>query len=933
MRHFLFLIALLAPPLLAAEPTPQQVEFFEKKIRPVLAEHCYSCHGTEAAKKKKLKGGLHLDTAAGLTAGGDSGPAINKQKLADSLLLKSVKYDDLKMPPSGKLPDAVIADLEAWVKMGAPDPRGGAVVKKQVGMSVEDGRKFWAYQPIPAVHREATPSASEQIDRLILAKLTAAKLSPAPLADKTVLVRRVYFDLWGLPPTPEQIDGFVSSKDPAAYEKLVDELLASPRFGERWARHWFDVSRYAESLTLRGFILKEAWRYRDYVIDTFNADRPYTDFIREQIAGDLLPHKTPEERQRNLVATAFLAMGNNNLEEQDKKQLRMDVVDEMLDVVSKGLLAQTVTCARCHDHKFDPIPTKDYYALAGILRNTKALEHANVSNWIEVPLPVSPEVEVELKAAEDRIAKLQARVKELKATGTAVVKGAVAVADVPGVVIDDAKAKKVGAWKESTSTGTYIGPGYVHDDNGGKGEKSITFQTEVPANGKYEVRLAYSHGTSRATNVPVTVFSADGEKDLAIDMTKTPPIDGRYVSLGEFNFEKTGQSFVIVSNEGTKGHVTADAVVFLSTDKKPEKAVDKKDAKDDKAADLKLVEDELKRLQTTGPKRSKALSVVEEAKIEDARVHVRGLVGNQGEVVPRGYLQVATVGKLPDMPKNQSGRKELADWIASEQNPLTARVYANRVWHWLMGRGLVRTPDNFGTTGDTPTHPELLDFLAGEFARSPDREGGGGMGWSTKKLVRTIVLSETYRRSSSADAKADPENKLWGRANRKRMEAEQIRDTLLSVSGQLKLEAVSGPTYPASVGADYGYKQADTRRSVYLPVFRNSLPEVFEVFDFADASVVTGQRNSSTVAPQALYFLNNPFPIEQAKQSAARLLGEKLKSDDERISRAYRLCFGRDPTAGERTVTANFVTGKTDADTWAAVFQALFASAEFRYVD
>jgi hypothetical protein len=845
-------------------------------------------------------------------------------------LLKSLTHTgDVKMPPKGKLPDAAIADLDAWVKMGAPDPRGGTVAKKQEGMTVEDGRKFWAYQPV--VRREPKSSASAEIDQLILAKLTAAKLSPAPLADKATLVRRLYFDLHGLPPTPEQIDSFANSKDPDAYAKLVDELLASPRFGERWGRHWFDVSRYAESLTLRGFILKEAWRYRDYVIDTFNADRPYTDFVREQIAGDLLPHTTPEERTRNVVATAFLAMGNNNLEEQDKKQLRMDVVDEMLDVIGKGLLAQTVTCARCHDHKFDPIPTKDYYALAGILRNAKALEHANVSNWVEVPLPMPADAEAAVKAAEDRIAKLQARVKELKgATAAGPAKGILAVADVPGVVIDDAKAKKVGAWKDSTHSGVFIGTGYTHDDNAAKGEKSLTFQTEVPANGKYEVRLAYSHGGSRATNVPVTVFSADGEKELTVDMSKAPPLDGRWVSLGEFTFEKTGQSFVIVSNEGTKGHVTADAVVFLSTDKKPEKAADAKDAKpvkNDQATALKQVEDELKSLQATGPKRPKALSVTEEAKIEDARVHIRGLVGNQGDVAPRGFLTVATVGKLPEMPKAQSGRKELADWVASEHNPLTARVYVNRTWHWLTGRGLVRTPDNFGTTGDTPTHPELLDLLAGEFVRN---------GWSTKKLVRAIVLSDTYRRSSTASpelVKADPENKLWGRANRKRIEAEQVRDTLLSVSGQLKLDAVSGPTYPASTAADYGYKHADTRRSVYLPVFRNSLPEVFEVFDFADASVVTGQRNSSTVAPQALYFLNNPFPIEQAKASAARLLGEK-RTEADRITRVYRLCLGREPTAGEREVTAKYLaTQKDEQEAWAAVFQAVFASGDFRYVD
>ncbi len=927
MHRFLLLLA-LALPAVAADPAPLPAEFFEKKIRPVLAEHCYSCHGAEAAAKKKLKGGLQLDTAAGLKAGGDSGPALDLRSPADSLLLKTLTHKgDIKMPPDGKLPDAAIADLTAWVKAGAPDPRTGTVAKKQVGPSVEEGRKLWAYQPVP-VRRDTKGSASEQIDSLILAKLTAAKLTPAPAASKEVLVRRLYLDLWGLPPTPEQIDAFVMSKDADAYAKLVDELLASPRFAERWARHWLDVARYGESLTLRGFVLKEAWRYRDYVIDAFHSDRPLPDFLREQIAGDLLPHKTIDERRRNLVAVGFLALGNNNLEEQDKKQLRMDVVDEMLDVIGKGLLAQTITCARCHDHKFDPIPTADYYALAGILRNAKALEHANVSNWLDLPLPLEPTAEKTLKEHETKVAALTAKIKDIKAKQPALAaKGVLAVADAPGLVIDDATAKKVGAWVPSVSSGTYIGAGYLHDDNAAKGEKSLTFTAEVPATGKYEVRLAYSHGGSRSTAVPVTVFGADGEKAISVDMTKAPPVDGRYVSLGEFTFEKGGQSFVIVANEGTKGHVTADAVVFISTDKKAEK---KEPTKDDPKAtsDLKTMEDELRKLQAGGPVRPKALGVTEEAKIEDARVHVRGLVGNQGAVVPRGFLQVATVGKMPELPKGESGRRELAEWIVNEQNPLTARVYVNRTWHWLFGAGLVRTPDNFGITGELPTHPELLDHLAAEFVRS---------GWSTKKLVRALVLSETYRRSSVASAelaKADPDNKLWGSTLRRRMEAEQIRDTLLSVSGALALDPPTGPTYPTTLAADYGHKTDGTRRSIYLPAFRNAPNELLEVFDPADGSVVTGKRNASTVAPQALFLLNNSFPQTQAKLAAARLLAAKLPTDEARISRAYRLCYGREPTAGERAVTAKYVAGKPDeAETWAAVFHALFASAEFRFVD
>jgi hypothetical protein len=936
-RSAITILGALAFPLLACAaetpPTPKQLEFFEKKIRPLLTEHCYKCHSEDAVKANKLKGGLQVDTKAGLLAGGDSGPAIVPGKAAESLLLKSLKYTgDSNMPPAGKLPDAAIADVEAWIAMGAPDPRAGAVAKKQVGLSIEEGRKFWSYSP-PA----ATP-ADSTIDSFILAKLTEKGLKPSAPADKGVLLRRIYFDLIGLPPTPEQVDAFVSDKDPQAYEKVVDRLLASPEFGERWGRHWLDIARFAESITLRGTIHKTTWRYRDYVIDTFNKDVPFDRFIREQIAGDLLPHNSPEERTRNVVATAFLVMGNTNLEEQDKKVLRMDVVDETLDVVTKGFLGQTVTCARCHDHKFDPIPTKDYYALAGIFRNTKPLIDSNVSNWIEVPLPAPPEVEKELAAHEAKVASLQARIKTAKATVAVkpqVAKGKLAIKDIRGIVVDDAAAKKVGEWTHSTTTPTFIGEGYVHDANKGKGEKSITFAPELEASGRYEVRLAYSPGKGRANNVPVTVFSADGEKELTIDMTVNPPLDGHYVNLGEYKFERKGQSFVLISNEGTKGHVTADAVVFVPIELKadpnkpgePAKAVETVVEKDE----VKVLEDELKKLQASGPKRPLTLSMQEETKIEDARIHIRGLVSNQGEVVPRGVLQVATTGKAPAFPKTQSGRVELAEWIASKDNPLTARVFANRVWHWLMGSGIVRTVDNFGTTGERPSHPELLDHLANRFVAD---------GWSVKKLVRSIVLSQTYQQSSVANealAKADPENQLFGRANKRRLDAEVIRDTLLTVSGKLATDR-GGPHYPANTGADYNYysnaKNVPNVRSVYLPVFRNSLPDVFDAFDFADPSMVSGKRNTSTVAPQALYFLNNPFPIEQAKASAARLLAEKHETTEARLVRAYRLTLGRLPTDGERSIGLRFVSAAKDPnEAWSALFQALFASADFRYAE
>jgi mono/diheme cytochrome c family protein len=920
-----------APRAAAADPAkpldPQAVEFFEKKIRPVLTQHCAGCHSADAAKNKKLKGNLYLDTRAGVLKGGDSGPALVPGKPAESLLLKTLKYDgDTNMPPKGKLPDAVVKDFETWIATGAPDPRGDTATgpKRQVGLSIEEGRKFWAYKlpvapPIPK-------GTAHPIDALVLAKLEKKGLKPAPEADRATLVRRLYCDLIGLPPSPEEVDAFVTDTAADAYEKLVDKLLASPRFGERWGRHWLDVARFAESVTLRGFVFKEAWRYRDYVIDSFNADLPFDRFIKEQIAGDLLPAADTDDRARKLVATTFLQLGNTNLEEQDKKQLRMDVVDEQLDVITKGFLGQTVTCARCHDHKFDPIPTKDYYALAGILRNAKAMEHANVSKWVEVPLPAAPEAEAALKKHDARVAALAARVAAAKLkAGPKIASGVLAVKDVPGIVVDDAQAKRVGEWTVSSFNKTYIGDGYVHDKDEGKGEKTLTFQPESVPAGKYEVRLAYSPGTNRAEKVPVHVFSADGEKTVPVDMKKNPPIDGRYVSLGEYRFEKGGQAYVIVSNEDTKGHVCPDAVVFVSLDKK-EQGGDKKDAKPQAADEVKALEAELKKLVESGPKRDLVMSVVEEKVIEDAKVHVRGNVHNLTDLAPRGFLTVALHGTPPAIPKTQSGRKELADWIASKDNPLTARVAANRVWYWLTGEGVVRTLDNFGTTGEPPSNPELLDHLALTFdAKS----------WSVKELVRYVVLSRTYRQSATGDAAtvaADPENRLFGRANRRRLEAECIRDAVLAVGGQLDLTR-GGPTFAASLAADYGYKTNSTRRSVYLPQFRNALPEMLEVFDAADPSTVTGKRNSGTVAPQALFMMNHPFVLEQSKHAAARLLAEKHPDDAARVTRAYRLALGRAPTAGEREIAQRHLKGKPEKDAWTALFHALFASAEFRYVN
>ena len=939
-----FAAVLLLTSVLASRSTADDargLEFFEKRVRPVLVEQCYACHSAEAATNKKLRGGLYLDSKDGILNGGDSGPALVPGKPGASLLLKTLHYaTDVKMPPKGKLPASAIADVEAWIAMGAPDPRTAAVAKLK-GMSIEDGRKFWSFTPVvgPTVPAVDKKQIRNEIDAFMLAKLGDKGLSFAADADPATLIRRVSFDLIGLPPTPAEVDAFAAAtkKDAdTAYAELIDKLLASPRFGERWGRHWLDLARYADSITLRGFVLKEAWRYRDYVIDSFNQDVPFDRFLREQIAGDLMQGGTVEDKRRRLTATTFLTLGNTNLEEQDKKVLVMDVVDEQLDVISKAILAQTITCARCHDHKFDAIPTKDYYALAGILKNTKTLTHSNVSKWLEMPLPGGAESTAAIKEHDAAMAAVQKEIADVKATVTANAKPAnpnkpmvLAIKDVEGIVVDDANAKKVGNWKASTFSGAYIGEGYIHDEGKEKGEKTLTFQPEIPTTGKFDVRIAYASGNGRAASVPVTIFSADGEKTVHVDMTKSPEIDGLFHSLGQFKFEKNNQGFVIVSNEDTKGIVVVDAIVFVPVEAETDQAKPAAKVTGD-AAKLKDLEAKLKKLQASGPAREMVMSVLEESKIEDCKIHIRGSVHNQGEVAPRGFLQVATAGTMKPLPAGQSGRVELAEWLAAKENPLTARVFANRAWHWLIGSGIVRTTDNFGVTGEKPSHPELLDHLAVQFMKN---------NWSMKSLVREIVMSRTYRQSSVADPKAvvaDPENRLLSHMNRRRLDAESIRDTILTVSGQLKLD-VGGRT-SGEVGSDYNYKHTDLRRSAYAVIFRNSLPEIFDAFDFADPSVCNGRRNTSTVAPQALFLMNNPFVIAQAKHTAERLLNESGIDDAGRVDLAFRLTLGRGPASAEKQLAERFLTeaggdSKSRPQAWTQLVQTLFASIDFRYVD
>lgn len=932
---------LLSSVAVSAEP---DIDFFEKKIRPILVDNCYSCHSLG----KRLRGGLSLETKEAVLKGGDTGPALIAGKPDDSLLIKAVRYTDpeLRMPPKGKLPASAIADLEKWVAMGAPDPRSGNIKVAHKYVDVETGRKFWAFQPpktpaIPQVADKAWPR--NDIDRILLAGLEAKGLKPAKDADAATLLSRLHFVLTGLPPTPAELDRFqqAAGRDlQAAVIDVVDRLLASPHFGERWGRHWMDVARFAESSGGgRSLLFKDAWRYRDYVIRAFNNDMPFTQFIVEQLAGDLLEGKTPEERYWRLVATAFLILGPHNYESQDKPILEMDIIDEQIDTIGKGFLGMTIGCARCHDHKFDPIPTKDYYALAGIFKSTKFIVHSNVSNWTVRQLPVPPEQEVVIKKYEAELADLKEQIKLAKANApkavavAAEIKGTpVAVKDLPGIVVDDSQAKKVGNWMFSTFSNNFVGDGYLYDDRGMKGEKTLTFQPEFTKTGFYEVRLAYVPFKNRADKVEVRIFHTDGDDTVYVNEQVQPPIDGRFVSLGRFRFEQGNQWFVMVTTDGANGHVAADAVQFLSDEDLKtlsERTPEKTPIKSGKTLPLADLEAQLKHLEAKAPSRPTAMAVSDADKIADFYVCIRGNVHNKGDSVQRGFLQVATLGTMPAIAAKESGRRELAAWLANADNPLTARVLVNRLWHHLFGAGIVRTVDNFGATGELPSNPELLDYLAVRFMNE---------GWSIKKMIREIVLSHAFQMSSEPNAegvKADPENRLLWRMNRRRVDAETLRDSILTVSGQLDT-TICGDTVKPGTTVERDYKFDDVRRSVYTPIFRNRLLELFEVFDFPDPNIVAGRRNISTVPTQALYLMNNPFVMTQARYAAQATLKEKGLDDGQRVELAYRKCLGRLPSGRERELALAYVAAAGSTEqlaAWERFYQTLFACVDFRYVN
>ncbi len=893
----LLLISCVAARAFAQIPA-DQLEFFEKKIRPVLAESCYACH---SAKRVPPKGGLRLDTRDGVRKGGDSGPAIVPGDPAASLLVKAVSYNDpdIRMPPNGKLGDNEIADLTAWVKMGAPDPRDDAPPEpKKKSINFTEARKFWAFQPV----KDPPPPAVKQkswlvspIDRFVLAKLEEKQLAPALPADKRTLIRRVTLDLIGLPPTPGDVANFLADTSPQAYAKVVDRLLASPHYGERWARHWLDLVRYAETNGHEFDNDKiDAWRYRDYVIRAFNQDLPYDQFAAEQIAGDLLPQKRLSLDGAYLespIGTSIYWFGEILNSATDSVKSRADEVDNQIDVLSKTFLGLTVACARCHDHKFDPIPTADYYALAGVMHSTALNETV-----IDSPQRSS------------RIAVVRARFEQPAGH-------VVEAPPRPGeIVFEDFQKPDFDGWRLA---GQAFGTGPVRgaaDSFGGSDQfmGSLTSKKFRMPKLFVHVKLAGSKGDTKLKELAPLRFTivADGYKGNHLFPNGSDKFQWQTMRMTQH----IGRMcyFEIVDRSAT-GHIAVAKIVFSDSEQPP---------RDEEQE----VSDYPSQIGQAVPA-SIFATVATDEDPHDVRIHIRGNHQTLGEVAPRRFLQVLAGEDQPPI-RNGSGRLDLAEKIASPANPLTARVMVNRIWKHHFGYGLVRSTDNFGHTGDAPTHPELLDYLATRFIES---------GWSVKALQRMILLTSTYRMSSdenAAAAKADPQNKLLHRFNVQRLEAEAIRDSILAVSGSLD-PTLFGPSVPPYISKYQdgrgkpvsGPLDGAGRRSIYIQVRRNFLTPMFLAFDYPLPISTIGRRSVSTVPSQALILMNDELLELESRQWARHVQAE---TGDPRltVSIMYEAAFAREPQDWELAAALDFV--KTQP--WADLAHVLLNSAEFIYV-
>lgn len=885
------LLAFSLPLLNGAAHASEPMDFFEKEVRPLLINRCYECHSTE----KKVKGGLALDTRNAILKGGDSGPGLVAGEPDQSKIIEAVRYlnHDLQMPPKSKLPDAEIKVLEKWVAIGAPDPRTGAVVSTDAKSRLEEGRKHWAFQPLARVE-PPTALARHPVDAFLIQALQDKGLSPAPAADKRTLIRRATFDLTGLPPTPEEVQAFLEDSSPSAFDRVIERLLASPHYGERWGRHWLDVARYADSNGLdENVTLGHAWRYRDYVVRAFNNDKPYNEFLIEQIAGDLLPRS-----EDALTATGFLSLGAKVLAEPDVQKLEMDIIDEQIDTLGKAFLGMTLGCVRCHDHKFDPLLQDDYYALAAIFRSTRSLSDEKmgaIKFWYEHSL-ATPEQLAARKAHDEKVKAKRAELTAFTNKARNAIKAelqakAAEYLAAAATLLMDADYGTV----ESLARQHGLRPRYL-----------LTCRQYLARQAEHPFFAAWR---SLQDN-------ADG-------------VRRHYAPLfAEALKAKKGEAYDALT----------DIAGFLAI---PDKEADALDT--EALTKIEAMNQELKALDSLTIDPPAIMGVVDGTITRTLPIHIRGSYLTLGKPVERGFPEVMhTSLTKPVMPTKQSGRLELARWMASTEHPLTARVMVNRLWRWHFGKGIVSTTDNFGLLGDKPSHPALLDWLARTFMEN---------GWSIKDMHRLLMTSAAYQQASSvshsmadkADPRLiDPENRLLWRAHIQRLEAEQVRDAMLAVSGWLNPQ-IGGKTIPLrnrEFVFNHTSKDATTyespRRALYLPIIRNNLYDMLEQFDFPDPTMPTGSRNSTVVAPQALIMLNSPVVWQSAEKLAATLA--PTASDEQRVQKLFSLLFGRPPTSQEQQRVLDLLKETTvsqvdqPVSNWTLVCQALLSTNEFIYV-
>ena len=887
------------------------LEFFEKEVRPLLAANCFECHG-----EKKQEAGLRLDARQPAMRGGDTGPVIKAGDPEESRLVAAVRYTgDIQMPPDGPLSQEKIEVLANWVKRGAPWPDHGEI-KSSTNDAENNAQTHWAFQP---VRQPPVPAANHSdwvrtpVDAFVAARLESAGIAPGKPADPRTLIRRVTIGLTGLPPTPAEIEEFVNDSSPNAFEKVVDRLLASPRYGERWGRFWLDYARYSDT---KGYVFQEdrnyrfAYVYRDWVIQAFNEDLPYDQFLIQQIAADRLP-RDPENNP-HLAAMGFLTVGRRFLNN------KYDITDDRIDVVTRTTMALTVSCARCHDHKFDPIPAADYYSIFGVF-------DASVEKLLPIA-PPSEEFERGVQEREQKLAKyFETKRGELEDKLRAEAADFLLATTAPRITDEnmlrrDRKARTTERWRQyledrGKQFDPIFAPWHAYIEKSERGGVSRPITSSI-ANNELE--------GGKLNPLVVKAFEGDPPKSL----TEVAQRYGKLFADIDAQWKKTVEEAKAKNEPEPTALADADAEQIrqvLYGDDSPaalagnniERALERQDRQE-----TRRLRQEIEKFRTTAKSAPlQAMGMEDAARIPPkSRVLLRGSPGRPGPEVPRQFISVLA-GEDREPFADGSGRLELARAIASPDNPLTARVLVNRVWAHHFGQGLVRTPSDFGLRSEPPSHPELLDYLASRFVAE---------GWSIKKLHRWILLSSTYQQSSEdrPEARAkDPENLLLWRMNRRRMDLEAMRDSLLFVAGQLD-QSMGGPAVNI-VTAPFS-----KRRSVYGQIERQNLPAFFRTFDFATPDSHSPQRFTTTVPQQALFLMNSPFVIELAGALVKRPEIESAVEPAERIQRMYALLFGRAPTNEEAALGEQFVASGDNIETnWQRYAQALIVSNEFVFID